>query len=428
MQDAAHQRYAKRFQQLNSVKRFLQAQNPLMLIVGEKGSGKTNLLTDIVLQMRASRHMLRLQGHQSLHPSQLAKVLSKHWAIKHIDKNQRLENQLDQALSELAEHKQACILIVDDAHLLSLSMLAALTHLATQQDGKRVHLHLLLSGRPILSEKMNNLQTKSIPQLTVGALSRENAFRKIKSLLDNAGMTLPHAAANAILTKIYQRSGGMPGTLEHMVGKLIAQRATIDSAVEEKPAGPPNTVLTTTEYNFWQKNRVKTLSLLGLIMTGFILWHMQHHSTKPLTWPKDTIQFTQNNLGTTPTVSAGNQHKNIAIKEQRPIVLANTIHHTSSTIANSKKSIIITNIPSKYTLQLMSGTNEKALGTFIKQHHLKRNAEVMKTQYKGQDWYVLTYGHYRSPQKAERALKHLPKSLQQLHPWIRPANHLHAIT
>jgi len=263
MQDADHQLYARRLQQLNSIKRFLQSHNPLMLIVGEKDSARNNLLTDIVLQMRVSRHIIRLQSHHSIHPSQLVKVLSKHWAINNIDKNQRIENQLDQMLGGLAEHNQSCILVVDDAHLLSLSVLAGLSHLATQQDGNKVHLHLLLSGRPILSEKMNSLQTKDIPQLTISALSREEAFRKIKSLVDKAGMALPRAAANAILTKIYQRSGGMHETLEHMVGKLVAQRTALDSADEEKPSSSVSAKVITPERNFWKDHRVKMLSLLG---------------------------------------------------------------------------------------------------------------------------------------------------------------------
>jgi len=421
MQDAAHQLCAKRLQQLNSVKRFLQSQNPLMLIVGEKDNARSNLLADIVLQLRVSRHIIRLQGHQDLHPSQLAKVLSKHWAIHNTDNSQRIENQLDQILRGLAEHDQTCILVVDDAHLLSLSGMAALSHLATQQDGNPVHLHLLLSGRPILSEKMNSLQTKEIPQITIGALSREEAFRKIKSLVDKAGMTLPHTAANVILTKIYQRSGGMQETLEHMVGKLIAQRSAIDSIPEENASSPTAAKVITPERNFWKKHLVKTLALLGLIVTGVILWQMQHQPKKPLTWPKDTIQYTQKHLNATfANATPKRQHKNSATRKQKIRVLANT--------AISPPPVIATNKPPEYTLQLMSSTNKKALKDFIKTNHLRYVTEAVKTQYKGSARYVLTYGHFKSPDSAKKALKHLPKSLQQLHPWIRLSNHLRTIT
>ena len=142
MHDAANQLSAKQLHKMNAVKRHLQSHSPLMLIVGEKGSGKTNLLTDIILQMRVSRSIIRVQGRQKLHPTQLVNVLSKHWTTKSINEDQRLENQLDEVLNELAKHNQSCILVIDDAQLLSLSMLAALTHLATQQNGKKIHLHL----------------------------------------------------------------------------------------------------------------------------------------------------------------------------------------------------------------------------------------------------------------------------------------------
>ncbi len=418
MQDLTNQAYAKRLQQLNFVKRFLESQNPLMLIVGEKGSGKTNLLSDIVLQMRVSRHIIRLQGQQGLHPSQLAKVLSKHWAVKNTDKDLRIESQITQMLDGLAEHKQSCVLVIDDAHLLSLSMLAALSHIATQQDGKPVCLHLLLSGRPILAEKMSNLQTKEIPQITVGALPREEAFRKIKALLDKAGMALPHDAANAILTKIFQRSGGMPETLENMVTKLIAQRTAIDTPPEKKHTATVKTK-TVTAHNFWKQHHVKTISLLGLIATGILLYYIQHHPKKLITWPKDTIQFTQSDLSPIKKVSrpppiVTTPPKAHIVVEKRP--------HPTTAIASPKKNTGI------YTLQLMSGENKGALASYIKKHRLDGQAQAMKTQLNGHDWYVLVYGHYTSPRKAKEALAHLPGLLQQLHPWVRSNKQLHSLS
>ena len=216
---ATHQIPAKRLHQLNAIKRFLYSSQSLMLIVGEKDSGKTNLLSDIVSQMRASRRVIRLQGTPNLRPLQFFNTLSKHWSIQNVDKHQRIENQLDKMLDGLMKHHETCLLIIDDAHLLSLSMLAAISYLAMQQDSKCISLHILLTGRPVLSEKINSLQTKEIPKLTIGALSREAAFQKIKRSLDNASLSLPHTVANTIFTKLYHRSEGMPEALENMLKK-----------------------------------------------------------------------------------------------------------------------------------------------------------------------------------------------------------------
>lgn len=277
MLDAAeNQPTVKCLEQINVIRRFFHSSSSLMTIVGEKNSGKTELLANIVLQMRESRPIIRLEGKTGLYPSQLVDVLSKHWAIHQADKHQRVETQLDEMIQNLSKHTSSFILIIDDAHLLSLSVLAAISHLVTQQEGNKVYLHILLSGQPILAEKINSLLTKEIPRLTLGALSREEAFRKIKRQIDNAGLSLPPAAANAVFARLYRNSEGMPQTLENMVEKLISQHT-------------PRLVLNTLRPNFssqalsdlWRTHRIKVVSLFSLLTLGCLFWTWQHHHLNP---------------------------------------------------------------------------------------------------------------------------------------------------
>ena len=382
----------QRLQQLNVIKRFLQSERPLMLIVGEKDSGKTKLLTDITLQMRISRHVIRLQATPNLNPSQLVAAVSKHWEIRHANQHERVENQLDEMLDGLIEHKQACILIIDDAHLLSLSVLAALSHLVTQQDGKHVYLHILLTGRPMLAEKINSLQTKDVPRLTVGALTREEAFRKIKRLLDNSGLNLPHTAANVIFTKLYRRSEGMPQTLENMVKELIVHRASIDPPIIEKPQAP-KPVAAKESKNVWKAHRIKIVSLLMLVVFGYLFWGWQQH----LRHSQSAVHY----VISRPT-------------SPRPVYKKISAPATTSTLTPKPA----------YTLQLMSGMNTQAMARYIQQHHIDHQAHIMKTQYKGHDWYVLTYGAYHHPKDAKAAISKLPIDLKSRHPWVRSTQQL----
>ena len=398
-------------QHLNLIKRFLQSDQALMLIVGEKGSGKTRLLLDIVLQMREARPIIRLQGNPKLNPSQLTQVLAKHWSIRHIDKNKRAENQLIDMLNGLKQKNQGYILSIDDAHLLSLPMLAALTHLIIQQQEKKpVHLHILLSGRPILAEKINNLITHEVPQLTMGALSREEAFQKIKRLFDKAGLSLPYAVTNALFATLYRRSGGMPATLESMTKKLMAQRpnvepptaAPIDQASASTPIKTPHP--THTQSTHW----VKILSLTGLVTLSYFFWGWQHDafSTKPkkIAWAPPTIEYTHHDLTSSKTPTLPTPAPN-------PLMAP----------------ALITTPPAPYTLQLMSGMNITALKQVIQKYPIAHQAAVMKTQYQHHDWYVLTFGHYTQAQQARAAIATLPADLQARHPWVRSTKKLHTL-
>jgi hypothetical protein len=394
---------------LNFIKRFLQSNQALMLIVGEKGSGKTRLLLDVVLQMRETRPIIRLQGNPKLSPSQLTQVLAKHWRIHHIDKKKRVENQLSDMLEGLIKNNQSCILSIDDAHLLSLPMLAALSHLVTQQQGKKTaHLHLLLSGRPVLAEKINNLIANDVPQLTIGALSREEAYRKIKSLLDKEKLSLPHAVANATFAKLYRRSGGMPATLERMVNQLTAQRPIVEPPTITQVNQPSTPTPINTPHKTHKKagHRVKILSLSSVVVLSYFFWGWQHgaFNAKPkvMAWTQPTIELTHQNLA--------------PIK--KPIVTAPT---TSEPVTP-----LLVSVPLQpYTLQLMSSTNSAALKKVIQAHHIADKAAVMKTQYQHHDWYVLTYGHYPDAQQARATISTLPDELQALHPWARAIKKLH---
>lgn len=445
MSEAAQQIKSERLHQLNVIKRFLQSPQSLILLVGERESGKTQLLDDVITQMRASRMIIRLQATPNLTPSQLAEAISKHWAIKNADKAARIETQLDKMLEGLTKHSQQCILVIDDAHLLSLSVLAAISHLATQQDGKAIHLHILLTGRPILSEKMGSLQTKEVPRLTIGGLSREACFRKIKRMLDDAGLYLPHAAANAVFTKLYHRSQGMPETLESMVNKLIVQRSMGDQSVAEKletSESVPVRVkksfslpsLSLPDFRqffegFWNAHRIKTISIVGLAVVGSLFWAWQHHRIQLPALP-------------TPIAKTHHvvKHEHHAAKPKHHVTKHHAVaakHHTTQHHVTKHKAITaarsalpeptratkpVTTKP-RYVLQVMGGTNPRALKRYADSHRLG-NTRIMRTIYNGHSWHVLTYGEYRSFNEAKAAIPSMPAVLRARQPWVRSTKYL----
>ncbi|MCB1826933.1 MAG: AAA family ATPase, partial [Coxiellaceae bacterium] len=345
MRHAKHGVNTERLRQLNIIKQFLYSPQPLMLIVGEKDSGKTKLLTDIMLQMRASRNVVRLQATPNLRPSQLIIAVSKHWALDHNDDEERIENQLEKMLAGLATQQQSGLLIIDDAHLLSLSMLAAISHLVTQQEKEQTHLHILLTGRPLITEKMNTLQTKEVPHLTVGALTREEAFRKIKNMIDRSGLKLPFATANAIFTKLYERSEGMPNTLENMIRELITQQAAAE-IVTIKP-----TPTTAQRNKLWEAHGIKLIAIPALIVSFYLFYGWQEH--------------------------------------QRHLPISHVVERAEPTITlPPPRQMMMTIKPAPYTLQLISSPHQQTMTDYLKQHPLK-NTQLMKTQRKGQAWYVL---------------------------------------
>ncbi len=121
------------------------------------------------------RRVIRLQGEHHLQPAQLTTLLSHHWDLNINLSDTSYRHQLDEVITDLTDKHQACVLIVEDAHCLPISTLAALSHLTIKQDDSTVYLHVLLLGKSELLNKVSSLQTKTIPYIQTNRPSQEKA-------------------------------------------------------------------------------------------------------------------------------------------------------------------------------------------------------------------------------------------------------------
>lgn len=146
-------------QDATSLKTFFHSEKPLLLIVGKRGSDKTKLLSQAITYCDPAHMMLRLKGQMQLRPIALTELFRKHWAVTVTDHN-KLNESLEEIISCLNAKRQTCLLLIDNAHLLSIAMLAALCHLSHQQEKKRIAIRIILAGQAELISKTNALYLK----------------------------------------------------------------------------------------------------------------------------------------------------------------------------------------------------------------------------------------------------------------------------
>ena len=146
------------------LKNFLHSPKPTLLIIGKTRSHKTHLLSKAISFSDPNHMVLRLKGRSNLQPSTLTTLFSKHWAIQSSETDE-LEShaQLDHALNCLYLQNQTCLLLVEQAHLLPISVLTALCHLSHQQENKSICVRIILVGCPELVSKINALYPKKFP-------------------------------------------------------------------------------------------------------------------------------------------------------------------------------------------------------------------------------------------------------------------------
>lgn len=74
---------------------------------------------------------------------------------------------------------------------------------------------------------------------------------------------------------------------------------------------------------------------------------------------------------------------------------------------------------SGYTLQVLGAGLRKSADDFIKAQREPQKFYLFRTTYKGNPWYVVVYGQYKSRQSASAASKSLADDLRKLQPWAR---------
>ncbi|CAM4410589.1 MAG: Cell division protein DamX [Legionellaceae bacterium] len=107
----------------------------------------------------------------------------------------------------------------------------------------------------------------------------------------------------------------------------------------------------------------------------------------------------------------------------------------SNTLTKKKKNTIYTKfekhllaIPAKqFGVQLLGGSDEEAILEFIEKYDFKNKVNYYHRHVKGEDWYVLIYGHFNSLKDAQQAINDLPEELRELNPWVRSYESIHKV-
>ncbi len=396
--------FTQRVQQLESLKRFLDNNQPLMLVVGEEGTGKTNLISQLVADIQIKQRVIRLQGNVNLVPAQLTQLLSHHGEITIDQHAEGYQRQLDQIIQELATHNQACVLIVDDAEYLPIATLAALSHLSIKQDSHSIHLHVILSGKPKLLEKMSTLQTNP-RHIQLEPLSYEETFHYIQRCLNALSKEKIEPPPENIIHKIHKESKGAPAAVQHMTREWLKQQ-TQSITLEKTQQKPLEPII---DKVLWQKHWVKGVSLCLLLVVGFVMWYHKEHNRLPFMHPQS---FQHQALG---PVSLTNDVRYVSAEREPKPIAAAPMPITPPNKVEPKKAAS----QPAFTLQLMGGRHLNALEQFVAKHNLQKATHIMTTIYQGQAWYIITYGEFQTVTEANNARKQLPAAIQKLHPWVR---------
>ena len=99
---------------------------------------------------------------------------------------------------------------------------------------------------------------------------------------------------------------------------------------------------------------------------------------------------------------------------------------SSKVVLTSAERTLLKEPRNSYTLQLLGRNDEQVINQFVERYGLLAKTKIYHTHFREDDWYVLTYGIFKSDHEASEAIKKLPKNLQKLDPWVKPISMVQA--
>ncbi len=349
-----------------------------MLVLSRVGNAKRVLLDKACDIIKLEKPVIFLDGKDHLKPHDVITALSWQWQIDVTASGALITEQLDDLLTALKSQNQAGVLIIDDAHLLPFSVLAALIDAAIKQT-EQCCLHLILAGRESLKDKVATLYDQDIPTIELNILSHQVVEQTVLHFLEEKNIQAAMPTIQHISDRLFTQAQGKPEQLQVLMRALTVKDFLEIPHVQQPEVAPVKKPLK--HPYIFGRSGVRAMALVGLMVTMFgLYWYKQHP------------YFTS-----TPGMPSKPYHYQM-------------VQNVPLTPPQTKQS------QNFYTIQLMGSFDRTQAQHYIASHHLSQKAQVYTQQFHDKPWYIVGVGHYAHPAQAKTELNQIDSK----NAWIRP--------
>lgn len=259
-----------------------------VLLTGEIGAGKTTVCRCFLEQLPANCNVAYIVNPQ-LTAAELVQAVCNEFGITSPStpastppSPPTVRQSIDQLNSYLLQaHAQGrnCVLVVDEAQLLSASVLEQLRLLTNLETNERKLLQIILIGQPELRgmlarPELEQLAQRVIARFHLDALSADETVQYITHRLAVAGWSGPLPFNRAALRQVHQRTRGVPRRINLLCGRALlgayatgqrmVNRAMVEKAAQEVFGATSATAEALTQ----RRRRMGWAAVLVVLATG----------------------------------------------------------------------------------------------------------------------------------------------------------------
>lgn len=160
----------KQYCQPTDFAEFMRSASSLLVFLTESDIGSDQQVQSLINSITARYTVIQIKGEESLKPKQILNAICQFNTESLPSSTLRFEDQLKHTLDTVAKEKKPYTLIINQAHQLPLSSLAALAHLVLLQESGAAHLKIILNGQPKIASRLSRFIKTPIPSIEFSAI------------------------------------------------------------------------------------------------------------------------------------------------------------------------------------------------------------------------------------------------------------------
>lgn len=221
-------------QRLDMLRHLIQYSDLLLVVTGDQGSGKTSLLQQFLVSAQEQMQVCKVDAEYGMDAERLLECIAEGFGVLSAQPD---VNALAESLNKIPGNRQA-LLLIDDAHRLTIEALAVLLELAELDgpDGKLLRIVLfcepaineLLAAPTIAPLRDRITQTMEMPLFT-----EEQTEAYIRHRMKKAGLQTEFPFSAKLIKMIHKGARGNPARINE-----LAHQALMEISGEEPQRSP----------------------------------------------------------------------------------------------------------------------------------------------------------------------------------------------
>jgi DamX protein len=195
----------------------------MVLLSGALGTGKSRVLDEVLFELRELTDSCRIEANVMMNGAEIRRAVAARLGLSTIaaQSNPALIAAFAQ-WQPVGREPQPIALIIDDAHLLAVPVLAECLELARSAGGR---LRLLLAGEADLITAWEQTGAEPVEHIELPPLDARETADYVLTRMQAAGLRVPSPLSDEQLRDLYRHSGGNFAAIHQYAPTLLTQPA-----------------------------------------------------------------------------------------------------------------------------------------------------------------------------------------------------------